>query len=175
MLAALLGLAVGWVRGGRLGGLSRASLRWFPVLVLGVALLLAAQLSWLPAPAAPFLVGTGYLAAIVMLVTNRDQRWLLPVLAGAVLNAAVIVANGGRMPVSVRALETAGLPALPALVGGTDPRHLLATSASPLGLLDDRLAFHIGGLAGIASPGDVLMAVGVAGFVQAAMVERRHG
>jgi hypothetical protein len=173
LLAALLGLAIGWVRGGRLDGLARASLRWVPVLVLGVVLLLATQLPWLPAPAGPFVVGAGYLAAIVMLVTNRDQRWLLPVLAGAVLNAAVIVANGGRMPVSARALETAGRPATPALVGGTDPRHLLGTPGTPLALLDDRLAFHIGGLAGIASPGDVLMALGVAGFVQAAMVGRR--
>lgn len=175
MLAALLGLAIGWVRGGRLGGLAHASLRRFPWLVLGVLLLLAARLPWVPAPAAPFLVGAGYLAAIVMLVANRDHRWLLPVLSGAVLNAAVIVANGGRMPVSARALETAGRPAGHALLGGTDPRHVLATSGSPLGLLGDRLAFHIGGLAGIASPGDVLMAVGVAGFVQAAMAERRPG
>jgi len=163
------------MRGGRLGGLARASLRWFPVLALGVVLLLAAQLPWLPRPAAPVVVGAGYLTAIVMLVTNRDQRWLLPVLAGAVLNAAVIVANGGRMPVSARALEAVGRPAGAALVGGTDPRHLLAAPGSPLGLFDDRLAFHIGGLAGIASPGDVLMALGVAGFVQAAMVERRPG
>jgi len=138
-----------------------------------VLLLLAAQLPWLPAPVGRAAVAVGYVTAIAMLATNRDQRWLLPVLAGAVLNAAVIVANGGRMPVSARALESVGRPAGAALVGGTDPRHLLAAPGSPLGPFDDWLAFHIAGLAGIASPGDVLMALGVAGFVQAAMVGRR--
>jgi len=129
---------------------------------------LAAQLAWLPAPAPPILTSAGYLAALAMLAANR-RPWLLVVGAGAALNAAAIIANGGRMPVSPRALAIAGRPVSRALIAGTDPRHLLETPATLLRALDDRVAFHIGSLAGIVSPGDLLMAIGVAGFVQAGM------
>ncbi|HXX39648.1 MAG TPA: DUF5317 domain-containing protein [bacterium] len=173
-MAGLVGLAAGWIRGGRFNRLAGVSLRWFPVLVFGVILVFASQLAWLPDPAPRLLVGAGYLAAVAMLAANRDRPWLVVVLAGAVLNAVVIVANEGRMPVSPGALAMAGRPASGALIAGTDPRHVLETPWTPLGFLDDRVAFHIAGLAGILSPGDVLMAVGAAGFVQAAMGETRR-
>jgi len=136
--------------------------------VLGVAFVLAAQLPWLPAAAPPLLISAGYLAALAMLAVNR-RPWLLLVSAGAALNAAAIIANGGRMPVSPRALASAGRPVSRALIAGADPRHLVETPATVLRALDDHVAFHIGSLAGIVSPGDLLMAIGVAGFVQAGM------
>jgi hypothetical protein len=79
------------------------------------------------------------------------------------------------MPVSMGALEAAGRPVGSALVGGTDARHVLAAPGSPLGFLGDRLGFHVVNLAGVLSPGDVVMVVGVAGFIQAAMVDRHSG
>ena len=100
----------------------------------------------------------------------RSRPWLPVLLVGAALNAAVILANAGRMPVSPSVFERIGRPLPGSLLAGTDPRHVLAGPGSPLGWLGDRLAFHAGGFALIFSLGDLVMAVGLAGFVQAAVV-----
>jgi hypothetical protein len=118
------------------------------------------------------LTGVGYLAALLMLWYNHDRPWIPLVLAGTSLNALVILANGGRMPITPAGLLGAGRP--PAAGGGlasdvVDPRHLLAGPGTPLAPLGDSFPFHIGGFGAAVSPGDLLMAVGVAGFLGTAM------
>jgi len=162
---------IGWARGGRFGTLARASVRALPLLGAGVLLVVCAQLPQAAVPAR-LLVAAGYLAALGMLWINRDRPWLPLVLIGTALNAAVIVANGGRMPVARDAIERAGRTVGPALLAGADPRHVLAAPGSPLGVLGDRWAFHAGGFGVVLSAGDVLLAVGIAGFVQGAMHDR---
>jgi len=142
-----------------------------PLLVIGIGLVLAAEVPWGSTIAGPALTAAGYLAAVVMLWQNRARPWLPVLLVGAALNAAVILANAGRMPVSRSVFERIGRPLPGPLLAGTDPRHVLAGPGSLLGWLADRLAFHAGGVALVFSLGDLVMAVGVAGFVQAVVVE----
>ncbi len=120
------------------------------------------------------LLGAGYLAALASLWLNRHDAWLRAVLLGAGLNAAAILANGGRMPVSGAALSRIAHPLIPAVHSGADPRYVLAGPGTPLSMLGDVLAAEIGGVGVVLSPGDVLMAVGIAGFVQAAMCRERR-
>jgi hypothetical protein len=120
------------------------------------------------------LVSTGYLAALASLWLNRHHGWLRVVLFGAALNAATILANGGRMPVSTAAFSRIAHPLLLAVHSRADPLHVLAGPGIPLSFLGDVLAVEISGVGVVLSPGDVLMAVGVAGFVQAAMYRTRN-
>ena len=170
--AASLGLLVGWARGGRLGGVARRRLYAFPLLGIAGVLVLLARTSWLPVGAGRLLVDGGYLVALLMLWYNRRRPWIPLVLTGTALNGLVILVNGGRMPIAPAALFGAGQPPILGehlAAGVVDQRHLLAGPGTPLALLGDSLPLHLGGFGTVASPGDLLMALGVAGYLGTAM------
>lgn len=121
-----------------------SSCRALPLLGAAALLVLLARAPLAPASAGPVMLGAGYGAALLALWLNRDHPWIPVVLLGAFLNAVAILGNGGRMPVDGSALP-------------------------PLSYLGDVLKVEVGGRGAIVSPGDVLMVVGIAGFVQAAM------
>lgn len=160
---------IGWVRRGRLSGVADLSFRAVPFLGIAVLLVLLARAPWIPPSAGRALLGGGYLLALAILWLNRAYPWILVVLLGTALNTAAIFANGGRMPVSRDALSHIAHPLVLALHPEGDPRHVLAGPGSPLSFLGDVLALEIGGIGVIVSVGDLLMAVGIAGLVQAAM------
>ncbi len=144
-------------------------MRALPVLAAAVLLVVSARAPWMPPEAGRILVTTGYLAALGALWVNRTVPWCAVVLAGTALNAAAIVAGGGRMPVSPAALTSAGGALLRAMAAGADPRHVLATPRTLPALLGDSVPLGAGRFAVVVSPGDLLMALGIAGLVQAAM------
>jgi uncharacterized protein DUF5317 len=160
---------IGWARRGRVSALTDLSVRALPLLGIATLLVLLARAPGMAARAGGVLVGAGYLAALVFLWLNRAHPGVLAILLGAALNAAAILANGGRMPVSGAALSRIAHPLLPGAYLGVDLRHVPAGPGTPLSFLGDVLAVEVGGIGAIVSPGDVLMAVGVAGFVQSAM------
>ncbi len=167
---------IGWARGGRTGGLARLSIRALPVLAIAVLLVLAARLPWISPRAAHVLTSIGYLAALGGLWLNIAHGWVGVMLIGTASNALVIIANGGRMPVTRAALERLGGPFLGTIASGVDPRHVLATPGTPLAFLGDSIAVGAGRLGVILSPGDLVMGLGIAGLVQAGMcAEDPHG
>ncbi len=107
----------------------------------------------------------GYLAALVVLWLNRDHPWVPLVGAGAALNSLVIVVNKGQMPILPAALTSTGYAPL----GIVDIRHIVAGPGTPLAVLGDSLPLHVGRFGAVVSPGDLLIALGIAGFIQAAM------
>jgi len=169
VLAALAGLGIGWARGGRSGRLARLPLRAFPLLAFAVVLVLVARAPWTPSDVGRILTSLGYLAALGALWLNRARPWIRVVLLGTALNSIAILANGGRMPVSRGALLRLGGPLTVAVEAGADPRHIFAGPATPFGFLGDLFTFHLGRFGVVLSPGDLLMAAGIAGLVQAAM------
>ncbi|HVN60178.1 MAG TPA: MFS transporter, partial [Gaiellaceae bacterium] len=85
---------------------------------------------------------------------------LAPLLAGLTANALAIAANGGEMPVSRSALAAAGLGS----VGGSN----ISAQAGRLRFLGDVFAVpHELPLANVFSVGDILIALGMIGFVVA--------
>jgi hypothetical protein len=167
---------IGWARGGRLEALERVPVRGLPLLGAAMAMALLALAAPLPQVVARALQGAGYLLALAALWHNRRHPWSLPVLIGLGLNAVVIALNGGRMPVAPDALArlSRGLGPAGAAIG-LDARHVIAGPGTPLAVLGDTLAVGVGRTGLIASPGDVLMALGVGGFVQGQMVGARAG
>src|SRR5579884_3587514 len=163
-LAALVGVALGWARGGRLEGVGRLRLRGLAGLAVAAGLVVLGRS--LPAgKGGPLLVGLGYLGATGVLWLNRRRPWVPVLLLGVALNALVIVAKRGHMPVS--------RTALPPVRGGTpfplDSFHVLAGSGTPFAFLGDTFRLALGAVASAASPGDLVAAAGIAGLLQDAM------
>jgi Family of unknown function (DUF5317) len=92
------------------------------------------------------------------------RRRLFPIVCGAVGaigNEVVRAVNGGRMPVDG--------PGAPASVGGRADNYVLAGPHTNFAWLDDR--FHLPApFPGIASAGDILIAIGMAWFVASLML-----
>lgn len=172
----LLGLGVGFARGGTLRDL--AELRFAAIWLLFLTLLIQILIF-------PWILGTvlideatsvlhlvSYALAGVFLMLNLGRLW--PVVPGAALNILVIAANGGYMPSDPEALRRAGeLPAAEALLASSDgtlANVRLMTDTTRLNLLGDWLFVpEWVPLATAFSIGDVFIALGVAWIVQAGM------
>jgi hypothetical protein len=163
----LVGLGIGRLRGGQLANLAYLTPRWLPLLVLGVAAVTAARLLPLPVGLAQVLVVGGYLVALAGLAANLHLPWLGVACLGVACNAAAVAANGGRMPVSAAVLRTASADVI--LGGTTGPFYVVAGRGTPLAILGDTLPAVVGGVGAVLSPGDVILAIGIAATVQAGM------
>ena len=107
----VLGVGVGFLRGGRLGGLAQVRLKSLWLVFVSLALqLLIFPTAWWSEP--PIAVATGplhiftYALTAVFLIRNYGVLW--PVVPGTVLNLIVITANKGFMPASLDALRASG-------------------------------------------------------------------
>lgn len=99
-VALLVGLAIGWVRGGTLATLGNVRLRlmWLaPVALLAEAYMMSRAGMSVPWWVLPVHLGA-YTLLMVMVVANRSLAGMLVVGFGLMLNALVIGANGGLMP-----------------------------------------------------------------------------
>lgn len=165
--ALVIGLVGGLLTGGRIDNLARLRFRW-PWLVVAVLVVRAAIL------VTPVRHIDGvqyvYLAALTALVAWTIWQielvrgiWLIAV--GSALNLVVIATNGARMPV---ASSLAG-----SLVhSGSLGQYTLMTSGTNLGWLADWIGLPgpVGRLVTEAySPGDVIVALGIAAVVALAM------
>ena len=91
---------------------------------------------------------------------------------GLVANAVVVAANGA-MPVSVAAATRADVSVL-AIAAGQDDRHEIADSGTVLRPLGDVIPLPLPVRSEIVSPGDVLVAAGLAELVVMGMLRRRR-
>lgn len=177
LVALLIGLLIGFLRGGRLSHLSRLHLRWLWVVpvALVIQLLIFPLFSGeplLPYATAPLhLVSYGIL--IVWLLVNLRLLSVGVLLLGAVCNLVAVAANGGYMPASITALERAGFQgAVDRLLQGEAVANVIlmssATKANALGdwfYLPERIPFSTA-----FSIGDVLIMVGLAWLIARGMV-----
>lgn len=154
----LAGLVFGLLTGGRVTNLSRLRFRWPWVLVGAVVIREVVLLTPLNRVDGAQYVYVLALAAIVAWTVVHFSRlpfvWLIT--AGAALNLLVIALNSGRMPV---ASEFAGMLARHGSLG----QYTVMTSATHLNLLGDWISLNP--LPEVYSPGDVLIALGLAVLV----------
>jgi hypothetical protein len=173
LLAVLAGFAIGRLRGGRPANLAHLNPRALLLLVVAVAAVTAARTAppyGVPVETARLLVVGGYVLALAGLAANLRVPWLWLAGAGVALNAVAVAANGGRMPVSPAVLRAA---AAGVLVGGTTgPFYVVAGPSTPVAMLGDTIPVVVHGVGAILSPGDALLAVGLAATVQAGMLLR---
>jgi hypothetical protein len=172
----LSGLALGRMRGGRLGGLAELRFRSLAVLWLAVAIQLG--LGVVPAAGRQVAVELSYALVGAWLVLNARPgdgavRAGMALLAlGWLLNMVPITLNGG-MPVSRQALWEVGAPASTAVAEGHLFKHLPADRRTAAPALGD--VIPVPAAASVISIGDVVMLVGVAGVLAAGMTRERAG
>jgi MFS family permease len=172
----VVGLLLGLALGGRISALVNVRLRYAALLFAAIFLRYGTQIlisqgvvlaDMLRVPLYALAFGT----LIAALWLNRRSPGLLLVLVGVAFNATAILVNGGSMPVSLAAVDAAGLsPAelnptyhviLPADLG-TDFLRM----AGPLG---DIVPFPVPVLPNVVSLGDVLISIGLGWFVFATL------
>lgn len=169
LTALIAGVTAGYVAGGRLRNLERLSLRRSWLVLAALALQVAAFSpleAALPSPSPVVLHIVSYVLLTWFAVLNRRRLGVAIAGLGLVLNFIVIVANGGFMPADRAALELAG-----ASYGGeTANNSAVIGTGTHLAFLGDIFAVPSWvPAANVFSVGDVLIVVGVAVLLAAAM------
>ena len=157
LLVALgLGLVAGVLTGGKLVNLANLNFRWPWLVVAALIIREATAFSPLSRIDGVQYVYVGALAALIAWTIWHVSRvrgaWI--VATGAALNLIVVLVNGARMPV---APELAGS----LLRRGHAGQYVVMGSATNLGWLGDWIGVP-GPLGGAYSPGDVVVALGIA-------------
>lgn len=172
LYALVLGIALGYLAGGRLEGLASLGFRWAPVMFAGLAIQIAlfGPLESTIGPAGtPLYVGST-IAVLAAVVRNVRIPGFALIALGALSNLAAILANGGVMPADPGAVALAGIH----MDAGFSNSAIVADPA--LRPLTDIFAIPAGiPLANVFSPGDVLIAIGIVIAVVAGMRRARSG
>ena len=158
-------LLVGRLSGGRVANLGHLDLRYGVLVVLAVAVQLGGGLAG--GTAYPLGLVVSVLLVALFLGLNRSVPGVVMVALGLMANALVIAANGA-MPVSGWASGKAGVSTQD-LLTGADARHELADEGTRLRVLGDVVPVLMPGRPEVVSPGDVLIAAGLAQLVVAGM------
>lgn len=167
LYALLFGLIAGFLVGGRLAGLADLHLRWSAVIVAGLVI----QILLFSEPVTERIGALGppiYVASTAMviaaIVANRAVPGMLIVALGAASNLIAILANGGYMPADPRAI---------AVLGTAHPTAYSNSAIVPdpvLWPLTDIFALpRWVPLANVFSLGDLVIGVGIAIVIVAAM------
>jgi hypothetical protein len=168
-----LGVVLAWALGGRPSRLLDVPFRlgWAVFAALGAQLLLFLRLG-IDYP--PFFLDAAHVATYALLfafaAANLRLVPLVPAFVGMALNATAIVANGGRMPVSPRAAEAAGL------ANDVGARLNVSSEAHRLWFLGDIFAIPPRlPLANVFSIGDLLIGIGMIAFVVYVSTDAQKG
>ena len=166
--AAIAGILLGLLSGGRLGALGELRIRRVELAYAAIALQIAAFPSGVLPWSTPDGVARGlWLVSFALLVgfavVNRAVRGVALVFAGLASNLAAVVANGGLMPASPHAIRAAGLTY-------RLKNNSISTVHPHLAWLTDRWAVP-GWIpwGNVYSVGDVLIAAGIIATIVLAM------
>ena len=166
------GILLGSLLRGRLDGLLDLKFRsaWLAIGGLLVQVVLFTELGdRLAGDLAPAIYVASTVAVLVALLRNVKLAGLPIAAVGSFLNLAAILANGGAMPADAAALRTAGFD------GPGEHTNSVVLAEPALRPLTDIFAVPAGvPLANVFSVGDVLIAVGVAWAIAAAMRRPAH-
>jgi hypothetical protein len=167
LYAVAIGLAIGFLVGGRPSGLAALQFRWGGLFVGG----LLAQLVLFSPPVTervgdlgpPIYVASTALVALVVLANIRVPGMILVAL-GAAANFLAIAANGGYMPAAAGALTSLGKVVGQAYSNSATVSHPAVEPLTDIFALPRWVPF-----ANVFSLGDVLIATGVAVVIVLAM------
>ncbi|TMK18503.1 MAG: hypothetical protein E6G68_07120 [Actinobacteria bacterium] len=180
VVAVALGIAIGLARGGSFRNLSEAELRAVPLVFIGVLLQVGSSfaehggLHWLPLA----LVLASFACVAGFAALNFHLPGMALVAIGALCNLLVISSNGG-MPVSLRALDKAGIGNPFTGAGAADVKgaHHILRPGTHLRFLADVIPITV--TANVVSVGDIVIWAGLLLLVAELMVgpkgKRRRG
>jgi MFS family permease len=168
-LAALLGVAIAWALGADLLRASGVRLRATALVFLALAIQLVIFTGLreaVPTEGQVPLHIFSYALLVAFLAANGRRLGLVVAAAGLASNLLVILANGGRMPVSSAAWRASGRSLHSIAASGIYNNNTLAGGHPRLAWLGDIFPLPLGGLLGNAvSVGDLLIVLGLTIFV----------
>ena len=115
LIAIILGLIIGFIRGGSFKGFKAKKISLLPLGIIGIILQFGLHLYYYTGgieavdaflPVVNFI---SYILILVMLVFNLDDFWTIMMAVGITANFIVTFINGGKMPVASKIVES--LPA----------------------------------------------------------------
>ena len=186
LVAMMTAILIAVLRGGRLRHLAKLSIRWpwLPIL----AFLAQAYIIFLPVQRSEGLrtlrtlvLAGSYLCLLVMAWGNRRLPGIRLIALGVLMNFAVMVVNGGYMPVTPEALVTAGHQDL---VYSMESGARVASSKDVILDREETAVWWLSDvfviprdwpLSGSFSLGDVMIAFGAFVLIQTAMLDRDLG
>lgn len=177
--AVLIGIIVGYLRGGRVAHLAALRLRFLWVIPISLLIQLAIFPLFSERPLFPYATSPlhllSYAVILVFLVLNYRTFPLLVIGTGSLLNLLVIAVNGGYMPSSPTALARAGSEGVAArlLKDGLYGNVILMSEGTRLNFLGDLLYLpQWVPLATAFSLGDLIVALGLIWLISWGMRRR---
>jgi hypothetical protein len=166
-ISLVVGVAAGYLRGGRLSRLTELKPRYAPLALIGLLL----QLINPPRPWPLVMLVVSFVLLAVFTIANVRLAGFAVILVGLSMNLAVIVLNGG-MPVSRAAIVASGQAStLAGLLERPGVKHHLAGTDDRLSLLADVNAVPPP-VAQVISVGDLFTFGGVSIVIASAMCRR---
>jgi len=175
----VISLLIGWLRKGRLLNFAEVPLKKIELIILSFLL------RYLPLIMIKFaydftikynivITSISYLLLIYCLFCNWNIKPLRLIALGVMLNFAVILANGGKMPVSIPAVDMAGLHDFkPLLFDEEYLYHVALNSTTNLAFLSDIIPLPPPyPRPRVFSIGDLAMGLGMFMFVQQVMLKK---
>ena len=170
LYALIVGLILGFLLGGGSTGLADLRFRWSGVMLGGllvqVALFSDQVTAWIGAAGPPIYVASTA-AVVVAVALNRNVTGMPIVTLGAASNLLAIAANGGYMPADPGAMQAADKVQLTVYSNSAILPHPALSPLTDIFAMPTWLPF-----ANVFSVGDVLIGIGVAVTVVAAMRRR---
>lgn len=163
LVVLLVALGVGLLLGGRVGRLAGLPLSWTWLVPVALVVQVGGALLGLRLSLVPAFVLVG-----AFLLINRAVPGLPLVGVGLLVNSLVIVLNAA-MPVSLAATAAAGVSTEDILTGA-DSRHVAADGTTHLRWLGDVVPVPLPVHPEVVSPGDILVAAGLAQLVVVGML-----
>lgn len=167
----IISIILGFFRGGSLRSFADLRLKFgwmFPIL-LGLEFFVFVtqnRVAWV-ASISTYLFITVYVIGLLFLWLNRHQSGFWIIWIGVFLNFVVMIANGGRMPVSLDAAAVLDPEFAAYLKDGLYAKHQILTEASRFGFLGDIIPLtHPYPREQVISIGDVIMNIGIFIFIQ---------
>ncbi len=176
-LGIIVGLGLGWGRGGRLAALGQLSMR--SVWILAVAVLVHEVVPYLIHPVEHRFVGWAdalvlYGGLLAFLWLNRHLPGAYIAMVGTACNGVASLLAGGAMPVWANALGRIPPSVVARLESGTLATHVIFHQLSGWRYLGDILALPRPLPSGVVSFGDILLSLSFIGFLAIGMTTPRR-
>ncbi len=167
--AAILGIIIGFLRGGKLNRLARINLRWWPLamiaLLIQVGLWAGFERGYLQ-DLTPYLHLFSYVPLLIFVYVNRKFPGMYLIGLGLLLNLLAIATNGGVMPVDPSKLAPRSHENL--LSGTSSPLHAPISETTRFPFLGDIFRLPYGDHR-LISWGDLFLSLGLFHLIQQGM------
>ncbi|MEG1939071.1 MAG: DUF5317 family protein [Eubacterium sp.] len=184
ILAIIIGLIIGFIRGGKFKGFKAKKITLLPLGLIGIFLQIILHLYFYTGgisaidPFLPVVNFISYILILVMFVFNLDDFWTIMMSVGLTSNFIVAFINGGKMPIAANVIDavsgtsfgisvTDGVNAVYSIIEPSTTSLWFLGVNVPIPFIGKIMAYL--GSSGGLSVGGIVVFIGIIGFVQYAM------